>query len=105
MEDIILLETKMAKPEKHVFHLQFPIGEFDMVITDQKKAECEIFEIKHSTEIVPVQYRFLDDSQKLEAAEFRYGTIRRRCVIYRGEDMILENGVEYLNVEGYLKKL
>ena len=29
MEEIVLLETKMARPEKQVFQLQFAVGEFD----------------------------------------------------------------------------
>lgn len=31
LEDIVLLETKIANPGKEVFVLQFPIGEFDMI--------------------------------------------------------------------------
>ena len=105
MEDIILLETKTANPEKQVFRLQFPVGEFDMVIADPGKVDCEIYEIKHSAEIVPAQYRFLDDPVKVEDVEFRYGEIRKRTVIYRGESIKLENGIEYLNVEEYLRGL
>ena len=105
MEDIVLLETRKAEPDKHVFHLQFPVGEYDMVVADLERAECAIYEIKHSMELVPAQYRFLDDLEKLEATEFRYGTIRRRIVLYRGESTKLDNGIEYLNVEEYLKNL
>ena len=36
MEDIVLLETKIAHPEKKVFKLQFAVGEFDMVVFDRK---------------------------------------------------------------------
>ena len=49
--------TKLANPEKQVFVLQFPVGEFDMVIFDPAQGNCRIFEIKHSTEILPQQYR------------------------------------------------
>ena len=55
MEDIVLLETKLVNPKKEVFVLQFPVGEFDMVLFDPATASCSIFEIKHSTEIVPSQ--------------------------------------------------
>ena len=48
MEDIVLLETKLANPDKQVFQLQFAVGEFDMVIHDPKALTCEIFEIKYS---------------------------------------------------------
>ena len=105
MEDIVLLETRMVRPDKRVFRLQFTIGEFDMAVADQNVPECEIYEIKHSTEAVPEQYRFLDDPVKLKATEFRYGTIRKRAVIYRGQSMTLENGIEYLNVEEYLRNM
>ena len=64
MEDIVLLETKLANPKKEVFVLQFAIGEFDMVVFDPAAGSCEIYEIKHSTEAVPQQYRHLTDEQK-----------------------------------------
>lgn len=105
MEDIILLETRMARPDKHVFRLQFTIGEFDMVVADLNTPECEIYEIKHSAEVVPAQYRFLDDPEKLKMAEFRYGPIKRRTVIYRGSSITLENGIDYMNVEEYLRSM
>lgn len=53
MEDIVLLETALANPKKQVFVLQFAVGEFDMAVFDPAAASCEIYEIKHSTEIVP----------------------------------------------------
>ena len=51
MEEIVLLETKMARPDKQIFQLQFAVGEFDMVVFDPKKACCEIYEIKHSDQV------------------------------------------------------
>jgi len=105
MEDIVVLETRIAKSDQYVFRLQYPVGEFDMVIVDPKRIECELYEIKHSDKMVPNQYRFLEEKEKLEEAEFRYGKIRKRAVIYRGQSMVLENGIEYLNVEEYLKSL
>ena len=105
MEDIVLLETKLANPKKEVFVLQFPIGEFDMVIFDSAAGSCQIFEIKHSTEVVPQQYRHLIDEEKCAQTEHRFGPITGRFVLYRGEDRMLENGVVYQNVEDYLKQL
>ena len=61
MEDIVLLETKLANPKKQVFVLQFPVGEFDMVVFDPGAGCCQIYEIKHSAEIVPQQIRHLID--------------------------------------------
>ena len=105
MEDIVLLETKLANPKKEVFVLQFPIGEFDMVIFDPAAGSCQIFEIKHSAEAVPQQYRHLIDEEKCAQTEHRFGPITGRFVLYRGEDRMLENGVVYQNVEDYLKQL
>ncbi|MDD5973197.1 MAG: hypothetical protein PUC01_05750 [Spirochaetales bacterium] len=75
-----------------------------MVIFDPEKVNCEIFEIKHSTVAFPQQYRHLLDSQKCKDTEFRYGTIKGKYVIYRGESKI-DGEVKYLNVEEYLKGL
>ena len=55
MEDIVLLETKLANPKKKVFKLQFAIGEFDMVVFDPKELNCEIYEVKYSREAVKEQ--------------------------------------------------
>ena len=99
MEDIVLLETKIANPKKQVFQLQFAVGEFDMVVADNANATCEIYEVKHSKEQAKEQYRHLIDEEKLKNTEFRYGKITKRTVIYRGENATLENGIEYRNVE------
>ena len=106
LEDIVLLETmKSADREHRVFKLQFAVGEFDMVIYDEKENCCEIFEIKHSGKQVPAQYRHLLDQEKCDKTEQRFGPIRGRYVLYRGEDVALENGVHYRNVERYLNDL
>lgn len=105
MEDIVLLETKIANPKKQVFQLQFSVGEFDMVVADNANATCEIYEVKHSKEQAKEQFRHLIDEEKLKNTEFRYGKITKRMVIYRGENATLENGIEYRNVEDYLKSL
>ncbi len=103
-EDIVLLETRMANPGRQVFKLQFAVGEYDMVIFDPDSISCEIFEIKHSTEIHPNQVRHLLDSAKNSETEFRFGRIRSRNVIYRGQSKTV-SGVNYLNVEEYLNGL
>lgn len=104
MEEIVLLETKIARPEKKVFKLQFTVGEFDMVIFDPKTLTCEIYEVKHSKEQVPEQYRHIINEEKCAMTSHRYGEIKGRYVIYRGDDAMVE-GVQYLNVEEYLKGL
>ena len=104
MEDIVLLETKMAKPNCEVFKVVFAKGEFDMVIFDPEKANCSIYEIKHSTKAVPEQYKHLIDETKCSDTEFRFGNITGKYVIYRGESHET-NGIQYVNVEEYLRNL
>ena len=101
LEDIVLQETQMANPKKEVFVLQFAIGEFDMVVFDPLEGNCQIFEIKHSTETVKSQYRHLIDEEKCALTEHRYGLITAKTVLYRGEDQTIE-GIQYRNVEKYL---
>ena len=112
MEDIVLLETKLSKKNCEVFRLQFAIGEFDMVVFNPDEGTCEIYEIKHSKEVVPQQCKHLLDKQKCKDTEFRYGAITGKYVIYRGATTsLVQAGVEtledvaYLNVEEYLKML
>ena len=104
LEDIILIETKMANPDKQVFQLRFAIGEFDMVVADSKTLSCEIYEIKYSKEIVEKQYQHLTDVKKCEDTEFRFGEIKGKYVIYRGETTEVD-GIKYVNAEEYLKSL
>ena len=104
MEDIVLLETKLAKKDKHVFKLQFPIGEFDMVVQDPETLSCEIYEIKYSKERACEQYRHINDEEKCAMTTHRYGNITGRYVIYRGENTKMD-AIQYLNVEDYLKSL
>ena len=103
LEDIVFLETKRTYGTKrNVFKLKFASGEFDMVIQDKTKKQCEIFEIKHSKEPFPAQYRHINDEEKIALTEAQFGKVVRKCVLYRGESQMLENGVEYKNVEEFL---
>lgn len=104
LEDIVLLETKLANTKKQVFVLQFPVGEFDMVVFDPVAGSCRIFEIKHSAEIAPQQYRHLIDEEKCAQSEHRYGPITGKTVLYRGENRVIE-GIQYQNVEKYLRNI
>ena len=104
MEEIVLLETKIALPQMNVCKVQFAVGEFDMVVHDKESLTCRIYEIKHSKEIVPEQYRHLIDKQNCALTEHYFGKITGKYVIYRGETTDSE-GIHYLNVEEYLKTL
>ena len=106
LEDIVFLETKRSYGSKrNVFKLKFASGEFDMVIQDKTKKQCEIFEIKHSKQMVSTQYRHINNEEKIELTEAQFGKVIRKCVLYRGESQVLENGIEYKNVEEFLKGL
>ena len=96
---------KAADSDHRVFKLQFAAGEFDMVIYNQKENCCNIFEIKHSNQQVPFQYRHLLDVDKCRKTEQRFGPIQGRYVLYRGEDAQMGDGVQYRNVESFLKAL
>ena len=86
-------------------YFKFASGEFDMVIQDKTKKQCEIFEIKHSKQMVSTQYRHINNEEKIVLTEAQFGKVVRKCVLYRGESQVLENGVEYKNVEEFLKGL
>ena len=75
-----------------------------MVVVETDSNTCEIYEIKHSAERTPEQYKNLIGESKCHHTEFRHGRIVGKYVIYRGETTSL-NGIEYLNVEEYLKSL
>jgi len=107
LEDIVLLETtKVINKTKKAFKFKFDIGgEYDMVIYDTIKNNCTLFEIKHNNKDVPIQYRYLIDPEKNAIIEHKYGKIENRIVLYRGENKILSNGIQYKNVEEYLKEI
>ena len=102
LEEIVQLETKKANPNFEVFKLQFAVGEFDMVVYDSENVCCKIYEIKHSKEKSPFQYRHLINEDNCKQTEFRYGKILEKVVLYRGESYSEENGIQYKNVEDYL---
>lgn len=104
MEDIVVLETQISKPDCEVFKVVFASGEFDMVVFEPKNECCYIYEIKHSTEVVTNQYRHLIDEEKCKETEFRFGDIKGKYVIYRGDSCDVDV-VRYLNVEEYLSNL
>ena len=104
MEDIVLLETKIANPKKEVFKLKFAVGEFDMVVFDPNKLFCEIYEIKYSKEVLSNHYTHLNDLNKIQQAQMQFGEVVNRNVIYRGESTMIDC-IKYVNVEEYLNKL
>ena len=72
-----------------------------MVIYDRELNSCVLFEVKHSSRIVPEQTRNLLDEEKLDITSTRFGDIADRVVLYKGDSRRLENDILYLNVEDY----
>lgn len=97
LEELVLLETKKAFPDRRGFKLQFAVGEFDMVVQNEREGTIDVFEIKHSKERSHIM-----NGEKAEKAASRFGSIKLRIVLYRGENCSPDNGVEYINVEEYL---
>ena len=102
LEEIVQLETKKANPNLEVFKLQFAEGEFDMVVYDPEEVCCKIYEVKHSKEKSPFQFRHLINKENCKQTEFRFGTITEKVVLYYGQTCEEENGIHYKNVEEYL---
>ena len=106
LEDIVLLETVRTLPKaKRAFKLTMDRSEFDMAVYDSETDTCELYEIKHSRKVVENQYHVLSDAEECARVEKKYGRIVRKCVLYRGETMQLENGIEYRNAEEYLRSI
>ena len=75
-----------------------------MVVFDSVAGSCQIFELKHSAEIAPQQYRHLIDEEKCAQTEHRFGPITGKFILYRGESQTVE-GILYQNVEEYLRNI
>ena len=106
LEDIVLYETVRTLPrDRKAFKLILSRGEFDMVIYSSSQNSCELYEIKHSSEISPHQYHVLEDEEQCARVVQIFGPITRRCVFYRGGNRELPNGIVYRNVEEYLLSL
>lgn len=107
LEDIVLIDTAKAlkgQPYK-VFKLQFTAGEFDMVVYNTQEHCCDIYEVKHSAEMIADQSKHLRDEEKILLTEKRFGEVKYRYVLYRGANAENENGIIYKNVAEYLKGL
>ena len=106
LEEIVLIETKRALGRGYeVFKYQFVGGEFDMVVYDKAKDTCTLYEIKHSKEVVQKQSSHLLNEEKCAIFEKLIAPIQEKHVLYRGDTCMTDWGIEYLNVEEYLKSL
>lgn len=71
----------------------------------RQNESLQAYEVKHSAERDPHECRHLLNDDFLSATEKKFGSITKRCVLYRGQDFVEENGIEYKNVEEYLCEL
>lgn len=105
LEDIVLLETsRVLLKGDRAFKLVLSRSEFDMFIYHGGNNTSEAYEIKHSREIVDRQHHVLNDDELCADAERKYGAITTKCILYRGMDQDLPNGIVYRNVEKWLKQ-
>lgn len=112
-EDMIHLETKAANPDCEVFHLHLEDGGFEMVIADPKAGNCQLYEIKHCSELSRAHCSYLLNDNVCETVAEHYGQITDKFVIYNGKTVnVMEAGtggklesVKYWNVEKYLEGL
>lgn len=103
LEDIVLLETGMRSEKGSVFQYRFVGGgEFDMVVSATEGSFC-LYEIKHSQKLVfDAQTKHLRNETLLAHVRERFGELKGRYVLYRGEEKDVD-GICYRNVEAYLK--
>ena len=76
-----------------------------MVVYNTQEHCCDIYEVKHSAEMVADQSKHLRDEEKIRLTEKRFGEVKDRFVLYRGANAENEDGIIYKNVAEYLKGL
>ena len=113
LEELTIYNVQQSlDAEKYeVFQLSYPPmpsegvteGEIDLVIKDKEAYTVELFEIKHSSEIVPSQYKHMIDPAKMKYFEKRGLEVSGRTVLYMGKTQGQEiEGVKYKNISEYL---
>ena len=81
-------------------------SDLDLLVYHEEDDTCSLYEVKHSMARVPEQSRILRDPEKCLLIAAKYGRIRERVVLYRGETQDPEpDGVRYQNVAEYLRDL
>ncbi|MBP5766709.1 MAG: AAA family ATPase [Clostridia bacterium] len=105
LEEIVLTEAIHVLSGRgfDVFKYQFIGGEIDMIVYDKKNGSCRLYEIKHGTVPVREQCRHLLDERNSGNIRRIFGEIAGKAVIYRGEPMCAEWGVDYLNANEFLR--
>ena len=106
LEDLVLLETTyFKKKDENVFKYirKMSPGEIDMVIYNTEKNSFNIFEIKHTKRADPnTQCKYLTNKEIIEELTRKYGTLKGKYLLYRGDESGYKDDVFYVNVKDYL---
>lgn len=106
LEELVLFETMNRIGDKaKAFKYESDIGEVDMVVYYKDTDTCNLYEIKHSEQRSSHQITYLLNMDLCSDIEKVYGTIRNKYLLYRGDDFLEENGIQYLNVSNFLRNL
>lgn len=93
----------VCKPEFSVDGESF--GEYDLLIFDKRQKAYYGFEVKHSMETHPDQYKTLENQEIAEVLNYQYGKRENVAVLYRGPSGLTEDNRVYLNITDFLKSL
>ena len=100
MEEIVLYATSQSKEGTR--KVISAVSEYDMVVRGD--GYSDVYEIKHALHSDPSQVSHLVNPEMEKRFEQRFYPIRKRIVLYRGESKTID-GIEYQNVEDYLRSL
>lgn len=104
LEDIVLLErTNIKTKDEMVFkYKSIKGGEIDLVTYNLKDNNCNLYEIKHSSEIsFDNQTKNFKKEDITTSISNTYGTISNMIILYKGNNTLINN-IQYINVEDYL---
>ena len=89
-EVVIYLELKHSE-SYYDFDMYKGTKEVDLIIKDNNTMEMDLYEIKHSSQIVPEQAKNLIDREFIQEVENVMGyTARKLYVIYNGDNAVIE---------------
>ena len=101
----------ILKP-KFTIENKISLGEYDLLIcnnvndniddNDEKNKFYYAFEIKHTKNITPKQYKTLINNDVMDCINSEYGERKIAAVLYRGISYINEDNILYFNVSDFL---
>lgn len=111
-ESIVQFDTKNALDSnkylvcKPMFSINGQnVGEYDMLIYNKENNSYYGFEVKHSNESHPEQYKHLMDKELTNVLNYQYGERKNVCVLYRGKPFRTPESIFYLNIADFLKAI